>query len=456
MLIRFSVKNFLSFKESTEFSLFPSKVRKHPEHVYKGKKSNDINVLKTSVIYGPNASGKSNLIKAMFFAQKMIREGIKAKTSIPRTPFKMDNSYLEPSSFEFEIKVKNKNYAYGFIVDDTKIVEEWLYEINKSKDHLLFSINSKNKEQYELGSKLNFDNKKEKQFFEFSIIGKPENRLFLNEFLERNLSKTLPNLSQINDVIDWFDKTLNIIFPNSKYAGLELTVGNDTKITNMLSSFLKSCDTGIEELLLKEINFDQDLDGIPADIKEKIQADLNNNERAIITAPKNRRYQISRNSKGSIEAHKLMTTHLDQDGNKVEFEIFNESDGTQRLLDLAPGLIEALMTESVFIIDEIDRSLHPEITILLLSTFLKTTENSASQLIITTHETNLLNQKLLRKDEIWFMQKLKNGASKLYSLEDFKPRFDKDIRKEYLSGRFGGVPLVTQLNDLEWLGSKNG
>jgi AAA15 family ATPase/GTPase len=150
-----------------------------------------------------------------------------------------------------------------------------------------------------------------------------------------------------------------------------------------------------------------------------------------------------------------MTAHLDNEGNEKLFDIDQESDGTQRLLDLAPGLLDIFSGDKVYIIDELDRSLHPDITVSILDAFLNsdTDKSGHSQLIVTTHETNLLDQQLIRKDEIWFCQKNKQGESNLYSLEEYQPRFDNDIRKGYAVGRFGGIPLLSDFKNLSWMGT---
>ncbi len=145
MLIRFSVENYKSFRDRAEFSMVSSKVRSHPTHVVKAASASDISVLKVGVIYGANASGKSNIIKAMKHAQTMIVKGSKAGTNLLYSPFKLDDDFeKKPSRFEFEFKISGKNYAYGFSADQKVIKEEWLYEISKKDDALIFERNNTN------------------------------------------------------------------------------------------------------------------------------------------------------------------------------------------------------------------------------------------------------------------------------------------------------------------------
>lgn len=451
MLLRFSVENFMSFKDRAEFSLLPSKVRNPPSHVIKGTKTNDINVLKAAIIYGANASGKSNLIKAMKHAQNIINEGVKTGKQLPYYPYKLSKaSASQPSRFEFELKFGTNNYAYGFVADANIIVEEWLYQIDRKRDRLAFE--RKQTDQFDFTS-LDFKKKEDQQFLDFTAEGTPANRLFLNECRERNVLKKLAYLDAFSEVIEWFDHRLNIIFPNSKYSGLEMFSQDGQKSSETFSKILNSFDTGITRISPQKIDFDRELLSIPRELKEDIQSELEKGAQMILAAPHNTRYQIRKTAEGEIEAYKLMTAHDNDEGEEVLFDINQESDGTQRLLDIAPGLLDIFSTEKTYIIDELDRSLHPDITTSIFKAFLNNTSDIHSQLIVTTHETNLLDLELMRRDEIWFVQKNKQGESFLYSLEEYQPRFDNDVRRGYLAGRFGGIPILPNFDNLSWMKS---
>ena len=441
----------MSFKERVELSLIPSKVRRHANHIVKTNNRNGINALKGAVIYGANASGKSNLIKAIWHAQQMIVIGSKSGRKIAFHPYKLNSECLTtPSRFEFEIKLNEQSYAYGFIADNTEIKEEWLYRIDKLKDELIFERKANQYDDFKFG-KLDFANEQDKLFLDFTAKGTPDNRLFLNECKERNINKELSYLTDIIDVSNWFEHSLTIIFPNSKYTGLEMEMQNNQKANDKFSKLLNSFDTGISDLRLQEVDFDSELVGIPSDLKQKIAEELEENTNLLLAVPQSIRYQFCKKPTGEIKAYKLMTAHINAEGEETLFELNQESDGTQRLLDIAPGLLEIFVQDRTYIIDEIDRSLHPDITTSILKAFLNNTPDIKSQLIVTTHETNLLNQNILRKDELWFVQKNKQGQSKLYSLEEYQTRFDNDIRRGYLAGRFGGLPLLTEFDNLSWL-----
>ncbi|WP_431605032.1 AAA family ATPase [Dickeya dadantii] len=447
MLIRFSVENYKSFRDRVEFSMVSGKVRNHPTHVVKAASTSDISVLKVGVIYGANASGKSNIIKAMKHAQNMIVNGSKAGTNLPYFPFKLDDDFeKKPSRFEFEFKIKGKNYAYGFSANQKIITEEWLYETNKKGDMLVYERNNTVDFNFE---NIKFKSKDDEQFLNFIARGTRENCLFLYQCFEGNVLNNLQYITKIADAFEWFKFKLQIIFPNSKYSGLEFGTISDEINGDLITDTLKNFDTGVSKLVLKEVSSLDEIK-LPDNIKNRILEDLKSNETVVISTPKNKRYKIELSDDGDIKAHQLMTAHKNKNGEDVYFELNQESDGTQRLFDIIPGLIELMLKDKVYIIDEIDRSLHPKITKTFIELFSKNTIEKDSQLIVTTHETGLLDFSLIRRDEVWFTEKNNHGVSRIYSLEEFQPRFDNDIRKGYLVGRFGGVPKIkTILPDID-------
>jgi len=442
----------MSFKERAEFSLVPGPVRRHEEHVIRPKSKKGIPALKAAVIYGANASGKSNLIKAMKHAQNLVNEGVKSGRKLPYSPFKLDSATKgKPSRFEFEIKVGECDYAYGFTADETQIHEEWLFLVDKNKDALIFERASEGSEARFDFSGIKLKSERDQQFLDFTAKGTPANRLFINECKERNVLKGLSHVEGIKDISNWFEHSLNIIFPNSKYTGLEMEMRREKKSNDVFSKILNSFDTGVEKLSLQEIEIDKDLSDVPEQVKKDVLEEVDNNTNILLAGPRNTRYQFCKDDAGEVKAFKLMTAHIDSDGREVLFDINEESDGTQRLIDIAPGLVDIFSLEKTYIIDELDRSLHPDITTSIFKAFLTSTSKVRSQLIVTTHETNLLNQNLIRKDEVWFVQKSKSGESLVYSLEEFQPRFDKDVRRGYLAGRFGGVPALPKFDSLLWM-----
>lgn len=444
MLVRFSVQNFLSFRDRAELSMISANHGRSPQHVVEAATSDDISLLKAAAIYGANASGKSNLVRAIDTVREMVVEGVRPGRRLPITPFKLDSeSENAPSRFEFEIKVGDRYFAYGLSATHSAIVEEWLYEIGNERNDPVFERT--NTVEFVFPG-VEFRDEEQKQFLTFTSKGTPKNRLFLSECKERRVQDNVEGLDSLFQTIDWFERVLFVIFPHSKYGGLEFGVGQDDDFRSDLSNFLRSFDTGIEEIALEEVDFDK-LE-MPEEIKNDIR-EAKQKDAMVFAAPGNRRYYVAIDEKGNIQASRLIVRRRKRDEDAMAtFGMEEESDGTLRMLDLVPGLLALLARDCVFIVDELDRSLHPDISLSFVKNFLRYSEGKQSQLIVTTHETRLLQQEFLRRDEIWFVDKGRDHSSKLTALEEFASADREDVRNSYLQGRFGGVPV---LHDLSWL-----
>jgi hypothetical protein len=432
MLIRFRVSNFLSFKEEVEFSMIPGRVRKqHLNHIISGGTSrNDIDLLRAGIIYGANASGKSNLVHVLGFAKGLITQGIKARKPIPITPFKLDKKSLElPSKLEFEIRGKEKDYLYGFEIDGEKVHSEWLHQIKKTTTSFLFErkTDAKNKTSVEFGT-LNLENKKDLEFLEFVARGTRSNQLFLSESIDREVT-------YFEEVYNWFDK-LMVIYPESRF-GIDLSI--DSEHTNAMVKYLEKFGTGVCGFDLQKVAAETEL---PKEILKELAKDLKPGEKTgVMNSGGGQRYLVTKTKHGELVTSKFVLKHrMADDNNEVHFDTEDESDGTIRLMDLLPILTTPDNNSRVFVIDELDRSLHPNLCYQLIEEFLR--GNNQNQLIVTTHESNLLTFDLLRRDEIWFVEKNKQGSSIIYSLEEFTPRYDNDVQKGYLLGRFGAIPFI--------------
>jgi hypothetical protein len=433
------VSNFCSFKEEAELSMIPSKERSHKDQVYKSKSINTTNLLRGAVIYGSNASGKSNLVKAMSYAKNLIVRGKAPNKKLDLQQFKLDKESSEiPTRFEFEIQCNKKMYAYGFELFNSHIHEEWLHQIKAKEDELIFERKNLNGEDaYAFGESIKKLPEEVFQLFNFVAKGTRTNQLFLSETVDRNLDN-------FSEIYSWFDRTLKIISPNTKASGIEFKISEDSTFKDYLTKVLDLADTGIKEIRTEEMSLNN-LGGIPSSLLERIQEDLDDDEAALLADPDSGKRIVIRKKDGELSAYKLSTSHRCSDNDHdISFDLEEESDGTRRLIELTPALYEMAHSKesSVHVIDEIDRSLHPHLTRLLVREHLESEKNSQSQLIVTTHETSLLDVSLIRRDEIWFMQKEETGISKLYSLNNFQPRYDKDIRKDYLLGRYGAIPFI--------------
>ncbi len=457
MLIRFSVENFLSFKDRIVFSMIPGKGTLKTSH--KSKSIKGISALKASVIFGANASGKSNLIKAIDFGKTLILKGSKSEQLIKFQNFRLDSSTVVSNSrIEYEIQHNGKNYAYGFIFNSMEIVEEWLYEITNKSENKIFERNSLKKNIFDLEALFKKNKKEEqKQFLKFIAKSTPNNQLFLTEIRTRKVKDNVSDITDLLNVIDWFQNSLKVIFPDDKYKeGVKSELNDDTKLLMTFQELLNYFDTGIDGICLEKVE-SENMD-IPAKLLEVIKEDLLNkkseNRRSIVSNG-NATYFISKIN-DDIEVQKFMTKHKIK--GKTEpalFDTSDESDGTNRIIDFIPLIIDLLQGDNVFIIDEMERSLHPNLIYDLFDLFLEKSENINSQLITASHESSLLTQKLLRKDEIWFTVKNQEGASHIHSLEEYNIRFDKEIRKNYLLGRFKAVPRIGDRNKLTVLPNQN-
>ena len=440
MLINFRFENFLSYKNLTDFSMIASKVRSHRK--YKKQISENLSLLNFSAIYGANASGKSNFINALTFARTFILSSKNElrKNLLKDRYFKAQDSFkLKDTKFEFDFISDNKIYTYGFSVNlfNLSLKEEWLYRNEGGDDLALFNIDyskpfDKNHFSIENWGLL------EKDIPRFDIYvsdAQKSNSLFLKYINtpERKIDYSI----DVYKAYEWFLQTLEIIEPEGEVSrSAEVFLKQED--TDKLARFLHSFSTGINAIEREEIT-KADIDEIPDDrvlesiISRVIEVNKNKDSKKIINLVQTEEniYFFSVNDDYEIVIERLYFIH---DGTNAKFAFREESDGTRRLIKIY-GVLNTVENK-VFIIDEIDRSFHPNLTYEFIR---KSLENNLIQLIVTTHEDRLLDLSLLRRDQIWFVDKEEN-ASHMYSLEEYKVRFDKDIMKEYLVGKYGSVP----------------
>jgi AAA15 family ATPase/GTPase len=448
MLIRYTVENFLSFRDKAVFSLIPGKGTLKSQH--KSQPIKGITVLKTAVVFGANASGKSNLIRAIEFGKSLVLKGSKTEQAISFDYFKLDEKSINGNSrIEYEIQHKNKNYAYGFVFNSREIVEEWLFEISKKSETKIFE--RKNSSIFDLSFLRKKNKKGESQFIDFIAKSTPKNQLFLTQIRNSNVIENVSDVSDVLNVIDWFQHALTVIYPESKNTGKKFELLENIDLQYVFSEMLDYFDTGIDGIEFNEIDFNKL--AVPAEVKEDIMNDLMRDKSVkndvFLSYPLDDEYYIiSKNAENEIVAKVLKTKHQVLGGTFELFDLKDESDGTRRIMDLIPLIIDFFKGAKVFVIDELERSLHPNLIYDLFDFFLSTCDGINSQLIVASHESTLLTQKLLRKDEIWFTVKDKQGASHIHSLEDYNIRFDKEVRRDYLLGRYKGIPKLGNRNKL--------
>jgi AAA15 family ATPase/GTPase len=441
MLKRFRLTNFASFDEEQTLDLTAGTTQLLKEHVVN---FDDVNILKNCVIYGANASGKSNLIKAIDFARRVITQGLdNVDTYKKHFRLKAGNGNL-PTKFEFELEIDRKFYSYSFscILIESLITEEWLYEIGSNKPKKIFA---RDYGEITIGPEI----AKSKNQTRFNIyvddMKNQSAQLFLSEIAEKELDIT--EATVINSIFNWFENKLEIIYPNDSFCGVR-RVNKD--LTKELTKYLSKFDTGVVSIETIEEDFEEAFKNYPDVLKARILKDSSSDkftEASVHASGDNPELlTIYRNSLNELKVRKLAFIH--GDSHKESFELKDESDGTRRLLDFIP-LLSKLSGDSTVIVDEFDRSLHPKITREFMKIF-HSIKGSNSQFIVTTHESTLLDLELLRRDEIWFVDKTESGYSNLFSLNKFKERYDKKVEKAYLLGRYGAVPVFKSFDKVAW------
>lgn len=441
MLIRFVVSNFLSFNEEREFNMLAGSFKTHKHHVYNLGK---VDVLKAAAIYGANGAGKSSLIKAIEFLQDSVNNGAIFR-SVNDKKFKLDkNNELKPISFEIEFTVDKKIYAYGVSFNNITVIEEWLYESG---------INIEDKKIFERKTL-----KSGKQSIKMSDkYQKTQKQKLLIELMEDNLLKSNElflgktdelKIKEITSARNVIEKEIVIIHPGSKFQSLVPALTSSSRFKTFANEMLETFDTGVSELDIETMDIDKYFGEDDEKTKKEIIQEIKDGHSVLLNTETGG--VLATKEKGKYVVKKVIAKHLNNEGKKISFDLTEESDGTQRLLDFIPAFDGILNDEICFIIDEIDQSLHPTLLKSIIQKVMNN-DNTKGQLIFTTHESNLLDLDIFRQDEVWFAEKNKStGSTQLYSLSDFKPRYDLDIRKGYLKGRFGAIPFLAHLEDLKW------
>jgi len=429
MIISFSLENWMSFRDRVTFSMVASRERQHGDRVPRLSKY-QTRVLPIAAIYGGNASGKTNFFKALSFARALIVEGTRPDRLILVEPFRLDTKMAgQPSRFNFVLLIDETLYEFSFAVTREAILEEKLVAISSTSEKVLY---------HRQDGKIVFDNSlADDPFLQFAFQGTRSNQLFLTNSVSQTVNTFRP-------VYDWFDNTLVMIAPDSRFGPFEQFLDERSPLHSTMNAMLPQLDTGIARLGGEEIPLDNI--PLPESVKNKLHESVKEGMGASLqNGLTNEQFVVTRKG-GELTAKKLVAYHSKSDGGEVKFDIWQESDGSQRMIDLLPAFIELSARDSkkVYVIDEIDRSLHTLLTRRLLEAYLANcSTETRTQLLLTTHDVLLMDQQLLRRDEMWVAERDATGASNLLSFSEYKDvRYDKDIRKSYLQGRLGGIPRI--------------
>ena len=429
MLLYFKTKNYRSIKNEAVLDMEAAGIKDSAADLLPFGKSEYI---PAAAIYGKNGGGKSNLIRAMWLAVQFICNAQKTQTEkakVPVSPFKLDNySVDEPTEFEFGYVHNGIKYIYGFSATQEEIKTEYLKAAPNGRESVIFS--------------------RENGMFKFPQNNERRKKEMISEAVAKNqlffaVSCTM-NYKPCIEAMGWFrDK---IVFSRD-YTDINqslLDYSEDEAMLQAIVSAAKAADVGIQDMKFEIDNQEVDLNA--GDIPEQFKG--------IYTALKMFGEALRQN--GNEAEIRLRTGELKstayhsgekQDGEQALFELglSDESDGTRRLMALAPAIEKILKNGGVLIVDELERELHLLLMEYVINRYQRSATNPhQAQLIFTTHETTLLNQGTLRRDQIYFVDKDKtSGASELYALSDFNIRNDMmNIQKAYLLGRFGAVPSV--------------
>ena len=455
MLVNFRFENYLSFDKLSSFSLVPGKSRRHKEDLIELNRKQ--NLLKFSAIYGANASGKTSFIDAIGISKFLICFGFNERIALSDKYNKNNkNNSLKETKFEYEIVVENRIYSYGFsvILSLKKFTSEWLYDITDNEEYI-YEIDRSSSTYRVNETLLNLDDNSQNRlsiYIQDSVSDSTQ--LFLSSLNDgKKVIESKEKNTIFKKVFNWFSNTLEVLGPNDEAKDSYASITQKSQeFKEKLGEYLELNDTGVVDIIPIEV---KNISNVPAKIQErileKIYTDFEKKKNPL--RKKNMEINTLLNTSRNLY---LIRIKQNQDDELPNFEYFEykfqhkngtlysleeESDGTVRLIQLFSVLFHN--KEKVFVIDEIDRSLHPLLTFNFIESFKKQQTNN--QLVVTTHEDYVLNLNLLRRDEIWFVEKNNDGNSKIYSLEEFKERFDKSISTAYLNGRYGGIPNLSHL-----------
>ncbi len=425
MLVEFSVENFKSIKEEQTLSLVKAKGEKMPDNFFDPKAPSVPELVKTAVIYGANASGKSNLLRALFQMNKVLKSSFTKEIDegIAVTPFLFDPLIsLEPTTFNISLVVKLPYeeglrptlVEYGFSADSKKVYEEWLSVYPKGREqswfHRLYDDEVK---EYDWNESTFFKGQKS--------IWKQNTRtdqLFLSTAVHLNSKQLKPIYEALNEIMIVGEDRISKDFSRSLCKA-------DKKGKELILKLMQHADIDVDDIVLKKptikkIDFPE---GMPLELQKEITEKIKNEE-------------------------EIFFIHTDSVGNEVEIMLDDESDGTQKMFEFSSLIFMSLMRGDTLVIDEFNKSLHPDLVRFLVKLFNSEQNTGNGQLIFTTHETSVLRRDLLRRDQIWFCEKNKEKATTLFPLSQFTSRDDgrEDIEEYYLHGRYGAKPIINDFN----------
>lgn len=425
MLIEFKFGNYRSFRDEAILSMEATGLGRLKSSLIS---YNSLNLLPAVAIYGKNGGGKSNVIRAFWLAVQFIKNAQRTQhegAEIPVRPFLLnDYSKDTPTFFEFTYVLDNVKYIYGFSATKEKVFSEYLYHAPKGQKATVFARTNQ---------EFTFTEEKAKRKLISEAVA--PNQLFFS------VACTMNDAACVS-AMKWFRE---YVFFSRDYTDIPkqlLSYSNDKNMLAAISDYAKAADLGIEKM---EFEFkDEEIDDL-----ETI-TDMPENMKSALSAFMQTLKENSNSSEISLQKSEVKATSyhkgVNKDGEKVSFalELSDESDGTRKLMSIAPAIESVLNKGGLVLVDELEKELHPMLVNYIVAKFQSKNANpNAAQIVFTTHNTELLNMELLRKDQLYFADKSrKDGASELYSISDFSTKTADNIRKGYLAGKYGATPDI--------------
>jgi uncharacterized protein len=420
MLLEFSVTNFRSIQSRQTLSMVASSDSTHLDsNAAPTLATKELLLLRSAVIYGPNAGGKSNLLRALETMRQLVQHSstsFQEGQRLPIASFQLsEKNRTEPTAFEISFTVDSTRFDYSFEATSERVVKEWLVAHPLGRPQRWFERKYRQEDgQYEWWFGPSFKSqKKQRQVWQDSTR---TNALFLSTAVQLNNE-------QLRPVFDWMAHKLIVLATGidfNPFLSLEMLRQDESR--QRLMRFLQAADIDIDRLELRE-------EDAPTGGNIVIQGFAG--------------FLPSGQASVPPRVLKVIAWHKANDGKEdIAFELSDESDGTRKLFEFAGGWLRALDSGATLFVDELDRSLHPKLTRYLVELFNSKENVKNAQLVFTTHDTTLLDPDLLRRDQIWFVEKNKENATHLYSLLDFSPRKDEALERGYLKGRYGAIPLI--------------
>ena len=444
MLTKISIENFKSFERLAELTMVSStKIRSNVDHRIQLKNTR---LLKHAVVYGANASGKTNLVDFFRFFSATLEFGLPMWSTRFFCKNHAENEKKE-STFEIQFSVGDSFFAYGFsaVLSDHRITGEWFYELfQNGSSRCIFQRDISADPQ--ITTKITLPTTERKRFKTYaSDFSENYSSLFLTEMNRNKKIAKDSKLKIFQDVFVWLHNHIVIYSPNAPVTDFRYYYNADSLA--LINRLIPTFDTGISNVRIEEISLSELNRMLPEQIYRDVMEDLH------VRMEKSGAHRIRMSMRSdtsffNIEMEnsqepKITTIRMKHGISFYDFGFEDESDGTRRLFDL----LDMLLTETedvVFVVDELERSLHPKLTQHFLELFSDVHKDRRVQLLFTTHESSIMDQELFRRDEIWFVERSGDNNSTLYSLDRFKERYDKVLSKAYLEGRYGAIPVFSK------------